>query len=231
MTTCAAASAAAAAPLPASGTGSTDPTIDPATGVPYSQEAAYGAAGASAIDPATGLPYSAETGYGYGYGGTGYYGGGSGTPGPGSFTTNAEWAQYAEQYLTQNEGLGSGAVGAAIGRYVGGLRLTPEQVSVVEQAIAFAGLPPVAGNGGNPPGYLTDSGGGKKTTGPKRHVADGRQSLDEVARGRRTTPAHIEEVTRSAKEISRASLARFNTYVAHGTDKKMPAGLIYYTTD
>lgn len=68
-----------------------------------------------------------------------------------------------------------------------------------------------------------------------REVATGARSLSSVAKSRGTTAAHIEEVTRQSAGkpggISSANLAKFNTYVAKGVTKKMPAGLIYYTSN
>lgn len=63
-----------------------------------------------------------------------------------------------------------------------------------------------------------------------RNIADGTRSLDQVATERHTSSAHIIAVTRASTEISDANLARFNKYVAGGTGRKMPAGLVFYTT-
>lgn len=65
---------------------------------------------------------------------------------------------------------------------------------------------------------------------PYREVATGNESLDQVAKRRHTTVAHIEQVTRASHEITAANKARFNTYVAHGTSRPMPRGLVYYTS-
>jgi hypothetical protein len=78
---------------------------------------------------------------------------------------------------------------------------------------------------------VNEKGAGKgKEAGPYREIATGAESLDQVAAKRHTTAAHIVQVTRAAPHISRPSLERFNKYVAGGTSKKMPAGLVYYTT-
>lgn len=123
----------------------------------------------NAIDPATGLPYSEETAGSQGFadqlGSGGYYDSGgnwipysqqafpSTNPGPGSFTSNPQWVQYVEDYLVNTAGLSSADVGAAIGKYIAGLPVTSDQVSIITQAIAIGGQPPSSGNGGYPPNY------------------------------------------------------------------------------
>jgi hypothetical protein len=128
-------------------------------------------------DPATGETYGDEQG-GTGYGATGTdaqgypigspadiawqdtLGGGGGyvaypvtttTPGGQTFTTNGQWAQYVEQYMTQTLGANPDTIGAALGKYITGQPVSAAQQSLIEQAIAFAGSPPVAGQNGMPP--------------------------------------------------------------------------------
>jgi hypothetical protein len=131
---------------------------------------------AQGIDPATGYPYGSPedqaalqamgSGYGAGYGGDGYgdYGGGTSGPlpgpGGGGFTTNAEWAQAAEQYLGST---GSDAIGAALGKYLAGVPISQDQATIVEQAIAVEGNPPVSGPNGMPPSFKLQAGGGSGT--------------------------------------------------------------------
>lgn len=115
-------------------------------------------AAGSATTPQTAAPQGIDPGFfaaGDGGAGIGNLGDGGGGPqGPGNFRTNADWAQYAEEHLT---GLGNHAqvVGNALGKYLTGQPLTPDQVSIVQEAIAFAGYPPLSGPDGHPPGYLT----------------------------------------------------------------------------
>jgi hypothetical protein len=95
-------------------------------------------------DPATGLydltsPYSGQGG-----GSTGY-------------TSNAQWSAAAEQGMGSD---GADAIAAALGKYLLGLPLTSDQVTIIEQAIATAGQPPIPGPGGYPPSYKTAHGGG-----------------------------------------------------------------------
>lgn len=134
-------------------------------------------AGQTQIDPSTGYPYgSAEDAAAlqsqlnysnpYAYNSASYAGGsvigytGTGSPvyGPGntgSFTSNAQWSQYVESYLESNQGADPTTVGNAIGKYITGQPLTPDMIQVVQNAIAVAGYPPVAGPNGNPPNYIT----------------------------------------------------------------------------
>lgn len=121
------------------------------------------------IDPSTGLvsgspeDLAALSAQGGGYG-LGYGVGGGGTintnvsPNPaGGFTSNSQWAQAAEAYITGGTGGGgpTDAVGNALGKYLTGGDLTPDQVSIVNQAIAFQGYPPVSGPNGYPPSLRT----------------------------------------------------------------------------
>jgi hypothetical protein len=124
------------------------------------------------IDPATGFPYGspedvaalqADQNYAGGFGPI-YYGGGGGggdggQPGPGSFTTNAQWSQYAEDYLVNTIGLSASDVGNALGKYLTGQALTDAMISIVNQAIAFAGNPPLAGENGYPPAFKHEASG------------------------------------------------------------------------
>lgn len=83
---------------------------------------------------------------------------------PGAFTNNAQWSQAALQEIADLEpNADSGVVAAALGVYINGQPATPAQVSIIQQAIALEGMPPVGGTNGNPPGIVTapvTSGGG-----------------------------------------------------------------------
>lgn len=112
-------------------------------------------------DPATGVTYGDELvgyapGFGYGTGvpptdttGTGS-GGTTGTGGP-PFSSNDQWAQYAQSYLTGTVGLDPGTVSQALGLYITGQPVTAAQETVIQEALAFAGSPPVPGPNGMPP--------------------------------------------------------------------------------
>lgn len=109
---------------------STDSTIDPSTGIPYSEEdygysSGYSAAGADGT--AVGSPY------GY-YSPTGQV---TSTP-----STNAAWAQAAESTLT-TLGYDPIAVSAALGKYLLGAELSQDQYGIVQAALGQEGYPPV----------------------------------------------------------------------------------------
>lgn len=127
------------------------------------------------IDPATGYPtgspedqsaLAAQSAYGAGSAGTSGPNYSTGATPPSGFTTNAQWAQAAEDYLvnTVHSGNNADVIGNALGKYITGQPLSSDQVSIVEQAIAFTGYPPVNGPTGYPPSYRTattpPSGGG-----------------------------------------------------------------------
>lgn len=157
-------SSSSAAAAPAGGPDGTtgDPSdpnsIDPATGLTYGQEAA---GGSDYLDP--GLQ---DTSQGPTYGATGYYDpntgqwvyGNSGT-GQAAATTNQQWAQNAISYLAGNSSVDTGALAAALGAYLAGRPVTTDQESLIDQAIAAEGYPPVSGPNGNPPGMNVSSAG------------------------------------------------------------------------
>jgi hypothetical protein len=128
-----------------------------------SDAAAIASAGASVgVDPATGFLYgSAEDAAALanqgsyispGGGGNGASVGGSGTIPTTGFATNGAWSQAAIQYM-QSAGLVEDAaqLSAALGKYIAGSPVTDVQKSLIEQAIAFQGYPPVPGPAGYPP--------------------------------------------------------------------------------
>lgn len=64
-----------------------------------------------------------------------------------------------------------------------------------------------------------------------RQVASGTRSLEQVARERQTSVRHIEDATLQNPEITAANKERFRRYVQGGTARRMPAGLIFYTSN
>ena len=174
------AAADAAANAPGTGAGSSD-QIDPATGFPYgsAEDAAALTSQAQYIQP----------------GGTvGLAGGGSPSayyPQSGGFTSNAAWAQAVEDYLVNTAGADANTVGNALGKYITGGALTDDQVSVVNQAIAFQGYPPVPGPAGYPPSIRTSTssnppptGSGGGTGGGTHYAANPPKGLKLVRNGR-----------------------------------------------
>lgn len=93
---------------------------------------------------------------------------GSTGTGQAAATTNQQWAQLAEQYLTANAGADPGALSAALGAYLAGHAVTAAQEGLIDQAVAVEGWPPVAAAGGYPPGIRTQAspGQGGKTAVP-----------------------------------------------------------------
>lgn len=139
------ADAAAAQNTSAQGQALSDQNIDPATGYAYGSPEDQAAL--AAMQGAGGNPL---------YGGGGYYLGGPPTTGtnptPQGFQSNAQWTQAAEQYMGST---GADAIAAALGKYLLASPLTADQVTIVQQAIAAEGFPPVAGTNGFPPSYKT----------------------------------------------------------------------------
>ncbi len=136
--------------------------------------AAYGY-GSELTDEEQGI--ASEYAYeGYSYGGIGAYGIGTSEPSTNNpVATNAEWAQYAQQFLV-NQGYTATTVANALGAYITGSNVGDNE-SIVQAAIAFEGYPPAAGSGGYPPsintgGTNTGQGGGTGTTPAKSTAAN-----------------------------------------------------------
>lgn len=132
------------------------------------QAATTAAPGEAAIDPVTGFPYgspqdtAALATQAAGVPVTGS-GGGDGVPDTSNsgslptFANNAEWSQYAQAYLTTQNNLDAGQVGAALGAYLTGSPVTPDQRTIINTAIGEANTPPVNGPGGAPPSIRLQS--------------------------------------------------------------------------
>jgi hypothetical protein len=113
------------------------------------------------IDPATGIPWADEGGPGFGDAGSGSmpFPGGSNTdtgaidtstPGGPPFNDNSAWAQFVEQAMGST---GSDAIAAAIGHYLNGSELTDAEKTTAEEAVAIGNKPPIPGPGGFPPSF------------------------------------------------------------------------------
>jgi hypothetical protein len=147
------ASAAAAAPastLVTDPAGSQCAALDPNSGYCPGTPAdvAYQQSGQTGLNS---LGYGGSSTGGYAYPVTP----GQGISTPGSvvptFTDNASWAQYVEGYMVSTLGADPNTVGNALGKYITGQPVTADQQAIIEQAIAYANQPPVAGPGGFPP--------------------------------------------------------------------------------
>jgi hypothetical protein len=62
--------------------------------------------------------------------------------------------------------LSASDVGNALGKYITGQSVTSDMVTIINQAIAFAGPAPVPGQNGNPPGFNEVTTGGQFATNP-----------------------------------------------------------------
>jgi hypothetical protein len=118
------------------------------------------------VDPNAGAEIDAATGYPTGsaqdlaalnqQAATGASGMGGTTPtatvpGPTAFVDNPQWSQAAQDYLVNSVGLDGPTVSAALGVYLAGDYATAAQKTIIEQAEAHEGKPPVAGPNGYPP--------------------------------------------------------------------------------
>jgi hypothetical protein len=84
--------------------------------------------------------------------GTGVAGGGSsgaGSTSSGALTSNAQWVAMVTESLSGV--VDPSALAQALGLYVTGQAVTKDQELIIDQAIAYAGWPPVAGPNGYPP--------------------------------------------------------------------------------
>jgi hypothetical protein len=143
----------AAAAAPATGAGTSALSGQPCTDE-NGNPGVYDDTGTCQVDT------SALGGY---YAGTGA-GGVSGVtppvPGTGGFTTNGQWTQQAEADM-EATGADPATLSAALGAYITGQPLTTAQQSLVDQAIAMEGYPPVAGPNGMPPALNAQPAGGQ----------------------------------------------------------------------
>lgn len=117
--------------------------VNPATGYPFgsAEDAAALAAQASYVSPVGG-----------GVGGIGGGSGGATSTSPGTFGNNAQWSQFVQQYMTDNQIVSDGSLlASALGKYLGGRQVSTDENNLIQQAIAFGGFPPIAGTNGYPP--------------------------------------------------------------------------------
>lgn len=122
---------------------------------------------------------------------------------PGAFTNNAQWSQAALQELVDLEpNADAGTIGAALGVYINGQPATSAQRSIIEQAIALEGYPPVGGTNGNPPGIVDVSNGGGGTGGGGSGGTGG---------GTITVPNVVKDTLNQAHEALQDAGLTFNT--------------------
>ena len=146
--TAATAAAAAATPPAAATTTGISSSSDP-----YPADGTVGnPSDLNSTDPATNQTYGDEQSGVYGYGGALTGGGGSTYAGTvtGRYTSNSQWSQAAQNDLV-NANHPAETAAAALGAYITGSPASSAQQSLIEQAIAFEGYPPVSGPTGFPP--------------------------------------------------------------------------------
>src|SRR5215831_1530319 len=145
----------------AASTDTSSANIDPQTGQPYGSpedQAALAQLSGATLPTADSASFVGGQIVGYDQFGNPIYGsgaggfGGSGFGGPGGFSSNAQWTQAAESLMGST---GADAIAAALGKYLLGVPLTPDQQTIVQQAIAAEGFPPVPGPDGFPPSFRT----------------------------------------------------------------------------
>lgn len=143
-------------------------STDPATGQTYGNEAAgsggaYGAFGSGAAsgmyyDPATGA-YDLTSPYGTSTSTSSYQ-----VPGGPPFSNNSAWSDWVIQELqTEDPSINVGALVNALGAYLDGRPVTAAQKTLIFDATAIGGDPPVAGPGNYPPNVRTSGNGGGTT--------------------------------------------------------------------
>jgi hypothetical protein len=123
----------------------------------------YGYGSELANEEALAAEQYAYSTYGYGSGGFG-----AGTSEPNYNTeavaaSNAEWSQYAQQFLV-GQGYNSQTVAQALGEYITGANVGAND-PIIEAAIAFEGYPPVPGANNYPPNINTNGSNTGQNTG------------------------------------------------------------------
>lgn len=87
------------------------------------------------------------------------------------FSDNRAWSQYASDYLVNVSRLHPHDVSEAMGAYITGRLVDLDARNLIDQAIAYAGYPPVAGVGGYPPAIkLKASPAHRSAVNPPQHL-------------------------------------------------------------
>ena len=117
------------------------------------------------INPATGFPYGSaedaaalaqQAGYISPPASGGNTGGGSGYPSNIGYVNNGQWTQAVVEYMVGNGLVDDPAqLSAALGKYITGAYCTETDKTLIQQAIAAQGFPPVASPNGYPPSINT----------------------------------------------------------------------------
>jgi len=132
----------------AAATSAADSTVDPVTGLTDAQDIAQYGSVAAADAAYSGGTATGTASYGYGgisggstYGAVGALGTTLGATSGGGYASNADWDQAVTAGLS-SIGYSETAVSSALGRYLSGLSLTPDQQNIVNTALGEYGNPP-----------------------------------------------------------------------------------------
>ena len=200
-----AAAATAAGQYPPDGTtgNPSDPySTDPATGQTYGAEAtgaggsygAYGSGGGGGWDPNTGMYTDPNGAQCQNPDANGYCPSPTGSNGP-PFSRNSQWSGWVIQTMTaSNPGQDVGTLTDALGLYLAGQPADAAQKTLIFDAIAVGGDPPVAGPNGYPPKVMANGSkgpGGQVTVPDVLHKtrAEAQAKIRAAGLQVRTTPA------------------------------------------
>lgn len=155
---------------------------------------------------------------------------GQGNTGPGTFTNNANWTQAALAALINNEPNANPAtISAALALYINGEDVGSDaNRSIVEQAIALMGYPPVSAASGNPPGIVQknqgNGGGGnpppvtKPAHNPVKGLRKGNIAFDNFDVLWDATPnatGYTVTTTKAGKQINTQKVTGTSAHIAH----------------
>lgn len=155
---------------------------------------------------------------------------GQGNTGPGTFTNNANWTQAAITQLTNNDpNANPGTISAALALYINGEDVGSDaNRSIVEQAIAVMGYPPVSGTSGNPPGIVQKNQGtggtgnpppvAKSATNPVKGLRKGTVNFDNFDVLWDASPnatGYTVTTTKAGKQVNQQKVTGTSAHIAH----------------
>lgn len=101
-------------------------------------------------------------------------GGGGSVPGGSTVTTPASNPQWTQLVMDQLSGIvDPSALASALGKYLAGAAVTTDETTIIDQAIAVAGWPPVSGPNGYPPAIRTQPSTGQTPPPPDNNPPPG----------------------------------------------------------
>jgi hypothetical protein len=157
---------------------------------------------------------------------------GQGNTGPGTFTNNSNWVQACVTYITDADGnANASTILNALGLYINGQDIGSDaNRSIIEQAIAAEGFPPVAGASGNPPGIVqksgTGNGGGGSSNEPAVNPVKGLHAqsvaydnFDVAWQPSKNAAGYTVTVTKAGKQVTQQQTNATNIHIAHMAKK------------